>query len=128
MARIAAMRSLLRLSVTRNEPTEDFSLFCGRELKIPLSQSIILIVSNGFRPGAFAGLKTKKQKNSCGLIEKSHFDDLHFQGYRMITSYPDGLQMRILPCNDSVGSNGVRPGKVGKHPARKRRLPNRQSE
>jgi hypothetical protein len=100
----------------------------GVELKIPLSQSIILIVSNEFRSGAFTGLKTKKQKNSCRLVEKSHFDDLHFQGYRTITSYPDGLQMRILPCNDSVGSNGVRRGKVGKHPARKRRLPNRQSE
>jgi hypothetical protein len=46
----------------------------------------------------------------------------------MITSYPEGLQKRILPCNDSVGSNDARPGKIGKHPACKRRLPNRQSE
>jgi hypothetical protein len=97
------MRRLRRLRV-RNRPSasragawaasdasEDFSLFYGRELKIPLSQSIILIVSNEFWSGAFAGLKTKKQKKSCRLIEKSHFDDLHFQGYRMITSYPDGL-------------------------------------
>jgi len=97
-------------------------------LKIPLSQAIVLIVSNEIWSGAFAGLKAKEQKNSCRLIEKSHFDDLHFQGYRTITSYPDGLQMRILPCNDSVGSNGARPSEVGKHPARKRRLPNRQSE
>jgi hypothetical protein len=32
------------------------------------------------------------QKNSCRLVEKSHFDDLRFQGYRTFTSYPDGLQ------------------------------------
>jgi hypothetical protein len=52
----------------------------------------VLIVSNEIWSGAFVGLKTKEQKNSCRLIEKSHFDDLHFQGYRTITSYPDGLQ------------------------------------
>jgi len=61
-------------------------------LKIPLSQAIVLIVSNEFWSGAFAGLKTKEQKNSCRLIEKSHFDGLRFQGYRTITSYPDSLQ------------------------------------
>jgi len=37
-------------------------------------------------------------------------------------------KMRILPCNDSVGSNGARTSEIGKHPACKRRLPNRQSE
>jgi hypothetical protein len=37
-------------------------------------------------------------------------------------------KMRILPCNDPVGSTGARASKIGKQPACKRRLPNRQSE
>jgi hypothetical protein len=58
---------------------------------------MILIVSNQFWSDAFDGLKTEEEKNSCRLVEKSHFDALRFQGYRTFTSYPDGLQMRILP-------------------------------
>ena len=39
-----------------------FHCSAGVELKIPLSQSIILIVSNEFRSGAFAGPEDKGAK------------------------------------------------------------------
>jgi hypothetical protein len=45
---LARVRTLLKI----------FHRFVGVELKIPLSEAIILIVSNEFWSGAFAGLKT----------------------------------------------------------------------